>query len=240
MLGVLVAGLILAAFESARIGRAVQDLIAPALALGRGEAPVIPPLSVRETDDVAQALDGVHQLLQKRTLERDSAELNKRSLADEMFRLAVEACPNGMVMIDADGKIVMANSEIELQFGYRRDELIGQPVDMLVPERLRTEHARHRRDFTPKPEARRMGVGRELFGRRSDGREFPVEVGLNPIHSGGELMVLSVIVDLSQRRRAERLKDEFVATVSHELRTPLTSISGSLGLFLQSQHRRTM
>jgi PAS domain S-box-containing protein len=232
VLGLLVAGLILAAFESARIGRAVQDLIAPALALGRGEAPVIPPLSIRECDDVAQALDCAHQLLQKRTLERDSAELNisERSLADEMFRLAVEACPNGMVMIDADGKIVMANSEIEQQFGYRRDELIGQAVDILVPERLRSQHACHRRDYVPKPEPRRMGAGLDLFGRRKDGTEFPVEVGLNPIRAREGLMVLSVIVDISQRKQAERLKDEFVATVSHELRTPLTSISGSLGL----------
>jgi PAS domain S-box-containing protein len=232
VLGVLVVGLILAALESARIGRAVQDLIAPALALGRGEAPVIPRMSVRETDDLAQALDRAHQFLQKRTLERDSAKLNisERSLADEMFRLAVEACPNGMVIIDADGKIVMANSEIEQQFGYRGDELIGQAVDILVPERLRSQHARHRRDYVPKPEARRMGVGRDLFGRRKDGTEFPVEVGLTPIRAREGLMVLSVIVDISQRKRAERLKDEFVATVSHELRTPLTSISGSLGL----------
>jgi PAS domain S-box-containing protein len=232
VLGVLIAGLVLAAYESARIGRAVQNLIAPALALGLGKAPVIPSLSVRETDEVARALQRAHQLLERRTVERDSAELSvsERNLADEMFRLAVEACPNGMVMIDADGKIVMANSEIEQQFGYRRDELIGQPVDMLVPERLRSQHAGHRHNYTPKPEARRMGAGRDLFGRRKDGTEFPVEVGLNPIRAREGLMVLSVIVDISQRKQAERLKDEFVATVSHELRTPLTSISGSLGL----------
>jgi len=147
-----------------------------------------------------------------------------------MFRLAVEACPSGMVMIDSDGKLVMVNSEIENQFGYAREELIGQSVDILVPERLRAQHARHRHHFTPSPEARRMGAGRELFGRRRDGTEFPVEVGLNPIRSGGHLFVLGVIVDISQRKHLERVKDEFVSTVSHELRTPLTSISGSLGL----------
>jgi PAS domain S-box-containing protein len=232
VLGVLIAGLVLAAYESARIGRAVQSLIAPALALGVGEPPVIPSLSVRETDEVAQALQRALQLLERRTVERDSAELSisERDLGDEMFRLAVEACPNGMVMTDADGKIVMANSEIEQQFGYPRDELIGQPVDMLVPERLRSHHARYRHNYTPKSEARRMGAGRDLFGRRKDGTEFPVEVGLNPIRAREGLMVLSVIVDISRRKQAERLKDEFVATVSHELRTPLTSISGSLGL----------
>src|SRR5882757_806856 len=156
----------------------------------------------------------------------------KRGLAEEMFRLAVEACPSGMVMIDCNGKMVMVNTEIENQFGYTREELIGQPVDMLVPERLRAQHARHRHSFTPKPETRRMGAGRDLFGRRKDGTEFPVEVGLNPIRADDDLWVLGVIVDISQRKNVERLKDEFVSTVSHELRTPLTSISGSLGLLV--------
>jgi PAS domain S-box-containing protein len=101
---------------------------------------------------------------------------------------------------------------------------------MLVAERLRTQHARYRLDFTPKPEIRRMGAGRDLCGRRKDGTEFPVEVALDPIHAGDHHLVLGVIVDISQRKRMDRLKDEFVSTVSHELRTPLTSISGSLGL----------
>jgi PAS domain S-box-containing protein len=153
-------------------------------------------------------------------------------IAEEMFRLAVEACPSGMVMIDHGGKMVMVNTEIENQFGYTREELIGQPVEMLVPERFRTQHVRHRHDFTPNPESRRMGAGPDLFGRRKDGTEFPVEVGLNPIRAGDHLLVLGVIVHISQRKHMERLKEEFVSTVSHELRTPLTSISGSLGLLM--------
>ncbi|MDO8944454.1 MAG: PAS domain S-box protein, partial [Desulfobacterales bacterium] len=179
VLGVLLIGLMMAVYESRRVARAVQGLIPSTLALGRGEAPAVPASNIRETDEVAQALTLVHQLLQERTLERDHAELTiaARSLADEMFRLAVEACPNGMVMIDAQGKIILVNTEIEHQFGYAREELIGQPVDILVPERMRTQHARHRHDFAPKPETRRMGAGRDLFGRRKDGSEFPVEVG---------------------------------------------------------------
>ncbi|MGA2996219.1 ATP-binding protein [Bradyrhizobium sp.] len=151
---------------------------------------------------------------------------------EEMFRLAVEACPSGMMMVDHDGRIVMVNTEIERQFGYTRGELIGQAVDVLVPERLRSQHVCHRHNFTPKPESRRMGAGLDLYGRRKDGSEFPVEVGLNPIHAGGNLLVLAVIVDISQRKHIERLKDEFVSTVSHELRTPMTSIAGSLGLLV--------
>jgi PAS domain S-box-containing protein len=135
-----------------------------------------------------------------------------------------------MVVIDGDGKMVMVNTEIEQQFGYRREELIGRSVEMLVPVRLRGQHIRHRDGFAVQAETRRMGAGRDLFGLRSDGTEFSVEVGLNPIPADGGLLVLGVIVDTSERKRMERLKDEFVSTVSHELRTPLTSISGSLGL----------
>ena len=160
---------------------------------------------------------------------QDMVELG---FTEEMFRLAVEACPSGMMMIDHHGKIVMVNTEIERQFGFTRDELIGHAVDMLVPERLRTQHARHRHSFSPSPESRRMGAGRDLFGRRKDGSEFPVEVGLNPIEANGNLLVLAVVVDISHRKHIERLKDEFVSTVSHELRTPLTSIAGSLGLLI--------
>jgi PAS domain S-box-containing protein len=141
----------------------------------------------------------------------------ERGLAEEMFRLAVEACPSGMVMISDDGKMVMVNTEIERQFGYARDELIGQQIEILVPERFRARHIHHRQYFVPTPETRRMGVGRELFGLRKNGTEFPVEVGLNPIRSGERVLVLGVIVDISQRRQMERLKEEFVATVSHEL-----------------------
>lgn len=155
-----------------------------------------------------------------------------RSLAEEKFRLAVEACPNGMVMVDREGKMVMVNTEIEHQFGYCREELIGQSVDMLVPSRLRSRHIRHRDEFTLQPETRRTGAGGDLIGLRKDGTEFPVEVGLNPIRTADGLLVLSVIVDISERKRMERLKDEFVATVSHELRTPMTSISASLGLLM--------
>jgi PAS domain S-box-containing protein len=154
----------------------------------------------------------------------------ERSLAEEMFRLAVEACPNGMMMIDQNGTIVMVNTEIEHLFGYTREELIGQPIEILVPDRLRVRHLGHRRRATPRHEVHRIGTGRELSGMRKDGSEIPIEIGLNPIPAGDRPLVLAVIVDVSQRKQMERLKDEFVATVSHELRTPLPSIAGSLGL----------
>jgi PAS domain S-box-containing protein len=159
-------------------------------------------------------------------------DIPEQKLAEEKFRLAVEWCSSGMVMVDASGRMVLVNSEIERMFGYHRNELIGQSVEILVPENLRRTHAHHCDTFVAAPETRRMGTFRDLFARRKDGTEFPVDVGLNPIHSGDEVLVLAVVVDITERKRIERLKDEFVSTVSHELRTPLTSICGSLGLLM--------
>jgi PAS domain S-box-containing protein len=152
--------------------------------------------------------------------------------AEEKFQLAVEACPNGMVMTDAAGQILLVNTETERLFGYRRDQLIGRSIEILLPERLRGGHLQHRAKFLLRAETRRMGANRDLFGRRHDGSEFPVEVALNPIRSRDGLLVLSAIIDISERKRMERMKDEFVSTVSHELRTPLTSIAASLGLLI--------
>jgi PAS domain S-box-containing protein len=157
-------------------------------------------------------------------------DLSDKSFAEEKFRLAVESCPSGMVMSDGTGKIVLVNAEAERLFGYERDELIGRPMEMLVPERLRSGYFARRAALARRPEPHRFGESANLFGRRSDGGEFPVEVRLNPIRSREGLLVLAVIVDISEQKRIERLKDEFVSTVSHELRTPLTSIAGSLGL----------
>lgn len=131
------------------------------------------------------------------------AEISARKDAEERFRLVVEAAPSGVVMIDGSGKIILVNAETERLFGYQRAELIGQSVELLIPARLRTAHAGQRGAFITAPETRRMGVGRDLFGLRKDGSEFPIEIGLNPIQTSEGLLVLSVIVDITERKEAE-------------------------------------
>ncbi|HEY2137305.1 MAG TPA: PAS domain S-box protein [Xanthobacteraceae bacterium] len=130
-------------------------------------------------------------------------DMTEQKLAEEKFRLAVDASPSGIVMIDAAGKIVLVNAETERMFGYARDELLGQPVDILVPIAMRGPHARHRAEFLARPEARRMGSGRELYGLRKDGSDFPVEIGLNPIDTPSGRLVLGMIVDITESRKAQ-------------------------------------
>jgi PAS domain S-box-containing protein len=120
-----------------------------------------------------------------------------------LLAAVIELAPTAMVMVDAQGNIVLINREAERLFGYERSDLIGQPVEKLVPERYRHAHPAMRNGYLGHPEARRMGVGRELHALRSNGVEVPVEIGLNPIHSDGGTLVLSAIVDISERQRLE-------------------------------------
>jgi protein-histidine pros-kinase len=142
----------------------------------------------------------------------------------------LEAAPDAMVVIDVRGLIVLVNAQTEKVFGYRRDELLGEPVDMLVPAALRAVHRQHRDDYVGEPHVRSMGSGLDLRACRKDGSEFPVEISLAPLETTDGLLVSAAIRDISERRQAqadaERVKDEFFATVSHELRTPLTSMLG--------------
>ncbi|MGH8094481.1 MAG: PAS domain S-box protein [Chthoniobacterales bacterium] len=128
---------------------------------------------------------------------------DQETLPREIFRLLVEAIPSAVVLADRPGRIVLTNAGTEKLFGYTRDELIGQPVEMLVPERFRAIHPSYRAIYARKSEARPMGKGRDLFARRKNGSEVPVEIGLNPIETPKGSFILSVIIDISDRKSAE-------------------------------------
>lgn len=161
-------------------------------------------------------------------------DMTEQKLTEKKFQLAVESCPNGMLMSDADGIIRLVNAETEQMFGYSREELVGKSVDILVPLALRGKETQYRIGYMAHSEPGLSRKGHELSGLRKDGTEFPIEVSLNSIQTPEGLLILSVVIDVTERKQMERLKDEFVATVSHELRTPLTSIAASLGLLARN------
>jgi PAS domain S-box-containing protein len=132
------------------------------------------------------------------------ADISHRKQLEDRFRQVVEFSPQAKVLIDSDGRIEMVNRQCERLFGYDRSELLGRPIEILVPERFRDQHPDLRKSFFALPDPRAMGAGRDLFGRRKDGSEFPVEIGLNPIDTVDGVKVLSAIVDISVRKALER------------------------------------
>jgi PAS domain S-box-containing protein len=154
------------------------------------EVPVEIGLSPIRTDDGLMMLSAI-------------TDITERKRADEKFRLVVEACPCGMIMTAADGHIVLVNAEAERMFGYARNELLGKSIEVLVPAPMRAGHGKQRDKLIEQPAGRRMGAGRDLCGVRKDGTQIPVEIGLNTVRTGDGLMVLSALVDITERKQAE-------------------------------------
>jgi PAS domain S-box-containing protein len=176
--------------------------------------------------------------------------LRKVDRARELFRLAVEASPSAMLLVDAEGRVVLANAQAERSFGYAREELLGRPVELLLPERFRADHPGQRAAFAAAPQARPMGAGRELYARRKDGRELPVEVALTPLETDEGPMTLASIVDITERKKADeerRLLERRVQEaqhleslsvlaggVAHRFNNLLVGVMGNAGLALDT------
>jgi PAS domain S-box-containing protein len=197
------------------------------------EFPIEIGLNPIETEDGKMVLSAIVDLTERKRIDAALEDSLKR------FRLVIESAPSAMVMIGPSGSIEMVNAQTERMFGYQREELLGQRIEMLIPDRFKAHHPTLRGAFFGNPESRPMGAGRDLYGLKKDGGEFPIEIGLNPIETEDGKMVLSAIVDLTERRDIEQQLREsqkmeaigqLTGGIAHDFNNLLAVVQGNLEL----------
>jgi PAS domain S-box-containing protein len=150
--------------------------------------------------------------------------VNRLLIQQRNIRLLLDSASNGFLLVDGEGRIRLANAAVERLFGYKPDELAGREVEVLVPHDQLEAHRRQRRQFQDNPETRLMGAGRDLSGRRRDGTDFPVEIGLNPVGGEGKSAVLATVIDITARKKTEEMQRLVVRELQHRMRNSLAMV----------------